>query len=125
MSIYGHYTEQYYGNKIEFPKESFLISGTSYYKENCKEITYSTELIMEEEKENKYDNFAIVIKNKNKIIGYVPKTEVRELCRENIIEKLKIINIKMVDGNYGLRVIPSRFYVYDKTLNREISFTDR
>ena len=35
MSVYGHFTQQYYGNKIIFPEKSFLISGISFYKENC------------------------------------------------------------------------------------------
>ena len=30
MSIYGHYAQQYYGNKIDFPKESFLIAGNIF-----------------------------------------------------------------------------------------------
>ena len=25
MSIHGHYTQQYYGNKVEFPEEAFLM----------------------------------------------------------------------------------------------------
>ena len=35
MSIHDHFTQQYYGNKIIFPEKSFLISGISFYKENC------------------------------------------------------------------------------------------
>ena len=38
MSIYGHFTQQYYGNKMIFPEKSFLISGISYYKEKCSNI---------------------------------------------------------------------------------------
>ena len=54
MSIHGHFTKQYYGNKIIFPEKSFLISGISFYKENCSNITYETELIMKHEPDNKY-----------------------------------------------------------------------
>ena len=70
MSIYGHYSKQYYGNKITYPEESFLISGISFYKENCLDF----------------------------------------LCKENIEEPLKIIHIKYVNGNYGIRVIPKVYY---------------
>lgn len=66
MSIYGHYTQQYYGNKIIFPEKSFLISGISFYKDNCLDITYETELTMELEPDNEYDKSAISIKNNNK-----------------------------------------------------------
>ena len=114
MSIYGHFTQQYYGNKIIFPEKSFLISGISFYKENCSNITYDTELIMKHEVDNKYDPFAISIMNNDKIIGYVPNSEIKELCKNNITEPLKIINIKLINGNYGIRVIPKCFYVYDK-----------
>ena len=50
MSIYGHFTQQYYGNKISFPEKSFLIAGTSFYKDKLSNITYDTELTMKEEK---------------------------------------------------------------------------
>ena len=51
MSIYGHYTQQYYGDKIIFPENSFLISGISFYQDNCLDIKYDTELKMELEPE--------------------------------------------------------------------------
>ena len=124
MSIYGHYTKQYYGNKILFPEKSFLVSGISFYKKNCIGITYETELIMELETDNKYDISAISIKNNNKKIGYVPNSQIKELCRDNITEPLKIINIKTINGNYGIRVIPKPFYVYDKILESETFFSD-
>lgn len=111
MSIYGHFTQQYYGNKIIFPEKSFLISGISFYKNNCLDITYDTELLMNFDPENKYDPSAISISNNNKIIGYVPNTKIKELCKNNITEPLKIINIKMINGNYGIRVIPKCFYI--------------
>ncbi len=38
MSNRGDYTSYYYGNKIKFPTESFLISGISYYQNNLKNI---------------------------------------------------------------------------------------
>ena len=55
---------------------------------------------------------SISIKNNNKKIGYITK----ELCKKNITEPLKIINIKHIHGNYRIRVIPKCFYVYDEIL---------
>ena len=124
MSIYGHFTQQYYGNKIIFPEKSFLISGISFYKENCSDITYETELIMKLEPDNKYDPFAISIMNNDKIIGYVPNSEIKELCKNNITEPLKIINIKIINGNYGIRVIPKCFYVHDPILESKVFFSN-
>ncbi len=71
---------------------------------------------MEFEPDNKYDKSAISIKNNNKKIGYVPNSEIKELCKKNITEPLKIINIKHIHGNYGIRVILKCFYVYDEIL---------
>lgn len=124
MSIYGHFTQQYYGNKIIFPEKSFLISGISNYKENCSNITYDTELLMNHEVDNKYDSFAISIMNNDKIIGYVPNSEIKELCKNNITEPLKIINIKTINGNYGIRVIPKCFYVNDPILESKVFFSN-
>ena len=124
MSIYGHFTQQYYGNKIIFPEKSFLISGISFYKENCSNITYDTELLMKQEPDNKYDPYAISIMNIDKVIGYVPNTEIKELCKNNITEPLKILNIKINNGNYGIRVIPKCFYVYDATLESKVFFSN-
>ena len=124
MSIYGHFTQQYYGNKIIFPEKSFLISGISFYKENCSNITYDTELLMNHDVDNKYDPFAISIINNDKVIGYVPNTEIKELCKNNITEPLKIINIKIINGNYGIRVIPKCFYVNDPILESKVFFSD-
>jgi len=124
MSIYGHFTQQYYGNKIIFPEKSFLISGISFYKENCSNITYDTELLMKPELDNKYDSFAISIMNNDKIIGYVPNSEIKELCKNNITEPLKIINIKIINGNYGIRVIPKCFYVHDPILESKVFFSN-
>ncbi len=122
MSIFGHYTQQYYGNKIIFPEQSFLISGISHYKKNCSNITYDTELIMKHEPDNIYDKSAISILNNSMIVGYVPNNEKKELCNNNITEILKIINIKIINGNYGIRVIPNCFYVCDPILENNISF---
>ena len=124
MSIYGHYTQQYYGNKIDFPEKSFLVSGISFYKDNCLDITYDKELTMEFEPDNQYDETAIVVKNNNKTIGYVPNSQIKKICKENITEPLKILNIKIINGNYGIRVIPKCFYLYDKALENEIFFSD-
>lgn len=124
MSIYGHFTQQYYGNKIIFPEKSFLISGISFYKENCFGITYDTELIMTFEPDNQYDPLAISIMNNNKIIGYVPNIEIKDFCKNNITEPLKIINIKIINGNYGIRVIPKCFYEYDPVLENKVFFSN-
>lgn len=124
MSIYGHYEKQYHGNKIEFPKKSFLIVGISNYTENCKNITYDTELTMKYEPDNLYDSSAISI-IADKIVGYVPNiSEIKELCKQNINEPLKIINIKKVNKNYGIRVIPKCFHIYDPHLEKQIFFSD-
>jgi hypothetical protein len=123
MSKYGHFTQQYYGNKIQFPEKSFLIAGTSFYKDKLSNITYDTELIMKEEKDNKYDCHAICIMNNGNIIGYVPKIN-KELCKNNIDQILKIINIKTINGNIGIRVIPKCFYNYDPVLEKQILFCD-
>ena len=124
MYIYCHFTQQYYGNKIIFPEKSFLISGISFYKENCSNITYDTELLMKQEPDNKYDPYAISIMNIDKVIGYVPNTEIKELCKNNITESLKILNIKIINGNYGIRVIPKCFYVYDAKLESKVFFSN-
>ena len=124
MSVYGHFTLQYYGNKIIFPEKSFLISGITNFKDNCLDITYSSDLFMYHDVDNKFDKFAISILYNNKIIGYVPNKniEIKELCKNNINEPLKIINIKKINGNYGIRVIPKCFYVYDPILESKIIF---
>lgn len=111
MSIYGHCTQQYYGNKIQFPEKSFLIAGTSFYKDKISNITYDTELIMKEEN-NQHEPSAICIMKDADIIGYVPKTN-KELCKNNMDQMLKIINIKSINGTPGIRVIPKCFYEYD------------
>lgn len=75
--------------------------------------------------DNKYDPFAISIMNNNKIIGYVPNIEIiKDLCKNNITEPLKILNIKIINGNYGIRVIPKCFYVYDSILESKIFFSN-
>jgi len=112
MSNYGHYTQQYYGNKISFPKESFLIAGISKYQQNCKNITYNTILKMQFEPNNICDPSAICIINDNNIIGYVPNADadIKNLCKNNINESLKIINIDRINSNLGIRVIISSLY---------------
>jgi hypothetical protein len=112
MSIYGHYAQQYYGNKVSFPKESFLVAGISFNQDNCEDINYDDELNMVHEPTNKYDETAISIINNGKLIGYVPANPdyYKKLCSENITEPLKIINIKKIEGIYGIRVIPKCFY---------------
>ena len=79
---------------------------------------------MKHEVDNKYDPFAISIMNNDKIIGYVPNSEIKELCKNNITEPLKIINIKIINGNYGIRVIPKCFYVNDPILESKVFFSN-
>lgn len=111
MSIYGHYSQQYYGKKNNFPEESFLISGISFHQENCKDIDYESELTMVFDTENIYDKNAISISNGEKLLGYVPAKidKYKKICSENITEPLKILNIQKIEGIYGIRVIPKCF----------------
>ena len=112
MSLYGHFAQQYYGNKIEFPEESFLIAGISFNQGNCEGIDYGVELTIKLEPDNEYDSSAISILNNEKLIGYVPAKpdKYKKLCNEHITEPLKIINIKKIKGIYGVRVIPKCFF---------------
>lgn len=115
MSNYGHFTHQYYGNKLDFPKESFLISGISYYQDNLENINFNSVLKMSLDPENKYDSGAIQILFNDKCIGYVPNNiYFKNMCKENINNKLKIINIKREKEtnkkNYGIRVILDKYY---------------
>ena len=113
MSNLGHFTAQYYGNKINFPSESFLISGISYYQDNLVDINYNSKLKLKAEPENVYDSKAIQILFNDKCIGYVPnKTFYKSICLENINSSLNIINIKKEpdNGNYGIRVILEKDY---------------
>lgn len=113
MSNYGHYNQQYYGNKVEFHPHSFKIAGISNYEETAKTIRYDTILEMEQEPNNPYDSSAIKIKDKDKMIGYVPNNPpyIKKLCFENINEKLKVINIK--DNPRGVRVLFQSLYNED------------
>jgi len=116
MSIYGHFNGQYDGNKIEFPKESFLIAGISHYQDNLININFDSKLILTLEPENKYDSLAIQILFNHKCIGYVPKDIfLKNMCIENINNNLKIINIKKESEtkNYGIRVILDKYYTED------------
>lgn len=117
MSIYGHYNHQYYGNKVDFPKESFCIAGVKFNMQNCSEVTCDTELTMEIETENEYDSSAIIIKNNGKVLGYVPSRYknpiINEMCLKHISEPLKVLKKKYISGTYSIRVIPDRFYEND------------
>jgi hypothetical protein len=118
MSNFGHFTGQYYGNKIKFPSESFLISGISHYQDNLLDIKYDSKLKLKAEPENKYDSKAIKILFNDKCIGYVPnKTFYKSICVENINSDLNIINIKKEpdNGNYGIRVILEKDYTEELT----------
>ena len=116
MSNYGHFTRDYYGNKINFPKESFLIAGISHYQDNLIDITYDSILKLKTEPENKYDSEAIQILFNDKCIGYVPSNVfIKSMCIRSINSNLKIINIKRVseNKNYGIRVILEEYYTED------------
>ena len=124
MSVHGHYAEQY-GRKIDVPEKSFKIAGISHHTEQCVSITYETELTMKLEPENKYDPSAIAIYFGDNHIGYVPKEcGMKEICAANISEPLKILNIKMINRNYGIRVIPLCFYEHDPVLESQLMFSD-
>jgi hypothetical protein len=113
MSNYSHFTQTYYGNKINFPKESFLIAGISYYQNNLVYINLDSNLQLKTEPENKYDSNAIQILFNNKCIGYVPNNNFfKSMCLKNINCILKIINIKREteNKNYGIRVILEEYY---------------
>ena len=116
MSIYGHFNAQYDGNKVAFPKESFLIRGISYYQDKLINIGYESELNLYPEPSNKYDKTAIQILFNNNKIGYVPNEDFfKNMCIENINNNLKIINIKPEhdNGNLGIRVILDKYYTED------------
>ena len=111
MSGYGY--TPYRINKIDFPKESFLIAGISFYQNNLESIQLGSELIMKYEPDNKYDSSAIQILFNDKCIGYVPRNDFfKKLCNENINSFLRIINIKKdpESNNYGVRVILDKYY---------------
>ena len=113
MSIYGHFSQQYFGSKNIFPEESFLIAGISFYHENLKNINFDSELKLKTDPKNKFDTSAIQIIFNNKCIGYVPNDNfLKNLCIKNINSKLKIINIKRVPESkkYGIRVILENYY---------------
>ena len=120
MSKFGHYEQQYWGNKIKFPIESFLIAGISHYQKSLGDIPINTdiELFMELEPDNIHDKTAIRILYDNNKIGYVPnKNEIKKLCLEELNEPLIIINLKReketINKNFGIRVIPKKYYNED------------
>ena len=112
MSNFGRFSGQY-GNKIEFPKESFLIAGISFYQDNLVDINFDSKLKLNAEPENKYDSKAIQILFNDKCIGYVPNNDFcKNMCIEHITNNLKIINIKRESEtkNFGIRVILEKYY---------------
>tara|TARA_B110000259_G_C13698909_1_gene275488 strand:- start:77 stop:448 length:372 start_codon:yes stop_codon:yes gene_type:complete len=113
MSTYGHFSQQYYGNKITFPKESFLIAGISHYQNNLLHINCNSELKLKLEYNNKHDDSAIQILFNDKCIGYVPNNDFyKRMCLKNIDSNLKIINMKREseNRNFGIRVILNEYY---------------
>ena len=128
MSIHGHFTTQYYGNRIQFPTESFLISGTSFFIEpaNVQHFTSETQLNMKPVSDNKYDPTAIAIMHGDIQIGWVPADppDVKLMCYSHINEPLRLVNIKRIDGKVGIRVIPDQFYEQDENLTTQVMFAD-
>ena len=123
MSNYGHFTQQYYGNRISFPLESFKIRGISYYQNDAKNVDYSSELIMKLEM-NEYSMNAIAIYHEKNKIGYVPQ-ESKDLCMEYITDKLHVINIKRINNIIGIRVIPQTFLdSWDEKSSAKAMFAD-
>ena len=113
MSFYGHFNGEYYGTKLKFPKESFLIAGISFYQTNLVDINFDSEITLKIEPDNKYDSKAIQILFNDKCIGYVPNDEYfKNMCFQHIDNNLKIINIKRdtESKNYGIRVILDIYY---------------
>ena len=103
MSKYGHYNHQYFSS-VEFPTDSFLIAGISFFTDNCVDLTYNTILDCVPEV-NEYDPTSICIVHNNKKIGYVPKKSIN-VNSLNVNSHLKIINIQKIKGYYGVRVMP-------------------
>ena len=50
--------------------------------------------------------------NGEKLIGYVPAEplSIKDMCNKSINEPLNVINIKKINENYGIRVIPKQYY---------------
>jgi hypothetical protein len=114
MSNYRHFSK--HCNKINFPKESFLIAGISHYQNNLLGINSNSILQLKTEPENIYDSNAIQILFNNNCIGYVPNNEFpKSMCIENINSNLKIIKIKREpeNKNTGVRVILEKYYTED------------
>ena len=123
MSKYGHFAQQYYGNRISFPLESFTIRGISFYQNNAKNVGYSSDLTMKCET-NDYDKNAIAIYHKKDKIGYVPG-ESKHFCMEYMAEKLHVINIKRINNIIGIRVIPETFLdSWDEKSSAKALFAD-
>ena len=123
MSNYGHFTQQYYGNRIPFPEESFKIVGISHYQECARSVTYDSELQMLHDPSNIKDNSAIAIYHNDKLLGYVPKSY-QILCNNYINEPLKVINMKAEAGIIGIRVIPKQLHIPCPALESKILFCD-
>lgn len=105
MSKFGHYNQQYFSS-VEFPKESFTISGISFYQENCKNINYNAKLKMLHEEDNRFVSNAIAIYKNNTKIGYVPNNQqLKKLCNKHINEPLFVINIKTIKNITGIHIL--------------------
>lgn len=115
MALNKFSSHEYETKKINFPLESFKISGISYYQDIVKGIGYDSELNMVYDINNSYDKEAIAIQHNGNTIGYVPregdyKDKMKKYITNN--NKLKIINIKpnKTPKFTGIRVIPESLY---------------
>jgi hypothetical protein len=87
-----------------FPITSFLIAGTTSYKDSITSLKIDDILIMEFEPTNQYDTDAIVIKDGKNICGYLPKY-LQEKFKSFVPSQVKVIDKRRFDGDkYSIRV---------------------
>ena len=87
-----------------FPITSFLLAGTTSYKDTIITLKIDDTLTMEFEPTNKYDSGAIVIKSGLNICGYVPK-DIKEKVISFVPSKVKIIDKRRIHSEiYSIRV---------------------
>ena len=91
-------TENNFGNFSEFEVTGIHIENRKkYILDNCNEYD---EVTLKHEKNNKFSNRAIVVKHNNKIIGYIPESEVEEvheIIKNNFEAKISEIDY---DGSF-------------------------
>ena len=115
MALNKKVSYDYQYKVIDYPANSFKISGISHYQHNAKLVQYSSNLYAYREPNNPYDSKAIMLTYDNDIVGYVPKSMqyyVRELLEQGK-SIFKVINIKSVAHIIGIRVIAEEEYQDD------------